>query len=182
MQNTCNKISIHGKCTGVQLLLETQKHAWFCYKLQNPGEEHWDNLVFISQLLYETSLLVTIKNASSDDKKKSKNWLFSNFTKAVLHFFFKKFLQWSVENVSGTIEKFKILVIVLLQRIIRDQTLCYYYQLCLWCNLHLLFSMFAKNRDLLGRNASFSLQQWSFLLCHHSLYAEGVWVWEKSVE
>lgn len=91
MQNTCNKISIHGKCTGVQLLLETQKHAWFCYKLQNPGEEHWDNLVFISQLLYETSLLVTIKNASSDYKKKSKNWLFSNFTKAVLHFFLKKF-------------------------------------------------------------------------------------------
>lgn len=179
MQNACNKISIHGKSTGVQLLLETQKHAWFCYKLQDPGEEHWDNLLFISQLLYETiGFIGRNQKYYLWLEEKEKNRLFSNFTKAVQLFF----LQWSVVNLSGTIEKFKILVIVLLQWIIRDQTLCYYYQLRLWCNLHLLFSRFAKNRDLLGRNASFSLQQWSFLLCHHSLYAEGVWVWEKSME
>lgn len=115
-------------------------------------------------------------------RKRVKTGFFQILPRLFCIFFKKNFLQWSVENVSGTIKKFKILVIVLLQRIIRDQTLCYYYQLCLWCNLHLLFSMFAKNRDLLGRNASFSLQQWSFLLCHHSLYAEGVWVWEKSME
>lgn len=95
-------------------------------------------------------------------------------------FFF--FLQWTVANLNGTIEKFKIPVIVLLQWIIRDQTLCYYHQLHLWCNLHLLFSRFAKNRGLLGRTVSFSLQQWHFILCYHSLYAEGMWVWEKWME
>lgn len=95
-------------------------------------------------------------------------------------FFF--FLQRTVANLNGTIEKFKIPVIVLLQWIIRDQTLCYYHQLHLWCNLHLLFSRFAKNRGLLGRTVSFSLQQWHFILCYHSLYAEGMWVWEKWME
>lgn len=85
MQNTFNKISVHGKHTGVQLLLQTEKQAWFCYKLQDPGEEHWGNLDFISQLLYETSFLA-IKNTTSDYKKKID--FFSNFTKAVLLFFF----------------------------------------------------------------------------------------------
>lgn len=142
---------------------------------QDPGEEDWDNLVFISQLLYETSLLVAIKNTS---KKRRKIDFFQILPGLFCIFFF---LQWSVVNLSSTIEKFKILVIVLLQQIIRDQT-CYYYPLCLWWNLHLLFSRFAKNRDLLGRNAGFSLQQWCFLLCHHPLYAELVWMWEKSME
>lgn len=137
-------------------------------------------MFFISQLLHETRLLVAIMNTTSDYTKKEKNRLCSTFTKAVLHFFF--FLQWTVANLNGTIEKFKIPVIVLLQWIIRDQTLCYYHQLHLWCNLHLLFSRFAKNRGLLGRTVSFSLQQWHFILCYHSLYAEGMWVWEKWME
>lgn len=144
---------------------------------QDPGEEDWENLVFISQLLYETSLLVAIKNTS---KKKRKIDFFKFYQGCLVFFFF--FFTISVVNLSSTIEKFKILVIVLLQRIISDQTCYYYHQLCLWWNLHLLFSRFVKNRDLLGRNAGFSLQQWSFLLCHHCLYAELVWVWEKLME
>lgn len=90
VQNDCNKISIHGKRTGVRLLLETQKHAWFCYKLQDPGEEHWDNLIFISQLLYETSLLVAIKNTTSDYKKKRKIDFFQILPRLFSFFFAMK--------------------------------------------------------------------------------------------
>lgn len=123
----------------------------------------------ISQLLHDTRLLVAITSTTSDYKKKRKIDFVLLSPRP-----FCIFLQWSVVNLNSTTEKFEIAVIVLLQWIIRDQTLCYYHQLHLWCNLHLLFSRFAKNRDLLGRTVSCSLQQWHFLPCYRSLYAEGV--------
>lgn len=115
---------------------------------------------FISQLLHKTRLLVAITNTTSDYKKRRKIDFVLLLTRP-----FCIFLQVSVVNLNGTIEKFKIPVIVLLQWIIRDQALSYYNQLHLWCNLQLLFSRFTKNRDLLGRiKVSFTTMAFSSVL------------------
>lgn len=113
-------------------------------------------MFFISLILQESRLLVAITRITStisDYKEKRK----IDFV-LLLPSLFYVFLKWSVVNLNGIIEKFKISVIVLLQWIIRDQMLCYYHQLHLWCNLHLLFFRFAKNKDLLGKKCRLSLQ------------------------